>query len=117
MWVLLIQLLVTLVIVVIVFLLPSVYDIGSYSKVFDLHEIVARESEFSSLTQQQNIVGYYYPSPNLQILTNISYIVDATTNSINLKINNVDYTFQLEDPQTKKIVIPILLSSQQVSIN
>ncbi len=108
-WSSILYLSITVLLVAIVFFLPSVYDLGGFSKVYDLYELVGSEFSFSS---PRSIVTQYYPSPNLQVLTNVTYSVNASTNKILLKVNNIDYTFSLEDPLTKPIVIPILLGER-----
>lgn len=102
----LLHIIITAIICIIVLLLPSIYDLGSFSRVYDLYEIVGKEFK---ITQPQNIVSHYFPAPSLQTTTNITYQVNASSNSINLKIANIDYSFQLESEATKQIIIPILL--------
>lgn len=103
-----VQIIITTIIVILVFFLPSVYDISSFVRVYDLFAIVGREFAF---TQPQNIVSKYFPSPNLQIQANVTYSVDTTTNNINMKINNINYTLSLDSLNTEKIVIPIILGA------
>lgn len=100
---------VTLIIIVLVWNIPSVYDLGSFSKVYDLYAIISKEYKITSPT---NIVTKYFPSNNIQTVANITYYIDASTNTINLKINNIDYSFPITTQTTKQIVYPILLGAQ-----
>ena len=106
---LILRVLITLVLIVIVILLPSVYDLGGFSRVYDLHELVGKEFTF---TKPVNIISHYFPSPSIQTTANVTYSIDPLANTILLKINNIDYTYQLADSVTKQIVIPILLGAQ-----
>jgi hypothetical protein len=90
-------------------MIPSPYDLGRFSRVYDLFAIVGKEFK---ITAPQNITTHYFPTPNIRSLTNATYVVDSTNNTINLKINNIDYTYQLENINTKRIIIPILLGEQ-----
>lgn len=102
----------TLTIVVLVWMIPSVYDIGSFSRVYDLFELVGNEQNFRSITKPTNIVTRYYPAPNIQTVANVTYQVDSTSNTIKLKVNNIDYTYPLEAVTSKQVIYPILLGAQ-----
>lgn len=102
----LLYIIITLIITLLVLWLPSIYDLGGFSRVYDLHSMVAKEFP---ITKPQNIVSHYFPAPFIQTTTNVTYQVDALSNTINLKIANIDYSFQLESELTKQIIIPILL--------
>lgn len=97
------------VIIYLIILIPSVYDLGSFTRVYDLFTLVGKEY---SITSPTNIVSNYFPSPTIQTVSNITYKIDASSNIITLYINNVTYTYPLAGAQTMQIVLPILLGSQ-----
>lgn len=89
-------------------LIPPVHDTIGYSRIYDLHTLVGDEY---TITKPTNIVSKYFPSPNLNLLTNMTYYLETETNTFNLSIQNINYTFLLSDNKTKQIILPILLLS------
>lgn len=85
-------------------MLPSIYDLGKFSRVFDYNEIVSREFK---ITKPTNIITQYYASPNVQILSNATYKIEASTSTFIIKLNNIEYTFPLTERST---ILPLLLS-------
>lgn len=106
---LILHIIVCLVIVSFVWMIPSIYDIGSYSRFYNLNVIAAKGYTITSPT---NIITSYFPSPNIQATTNLTYYIDPSTNEIKLNVNNILHNFSLASNITPQIVYPLLLLSQ-----
>jgi len=102
--------LLTIIVAAIVFLLPTVYDLGSYTNLYDLHTIVGKE--YSS-TKSTNIITNYFATPSTNFSTNATYSISPETNIITIRINNTSYTFPISASTTPQIVLPILLLSKK----
>ncbi len=91
----------TILLTILVLSLPSVYELSKFSKVVDITAIVAKE-----FITSRSIVTQYYPSANVQIVGNVAYSIDALTNTIKFKLNNIEYSYPLTD---RSVILPILL--------
>lgn len=96
-------------IVSLVWMIPSVYDVGSYSRFYNLNAIAAKGY---TITTPTNIITSYFPSPNIQVSTNLTYYIDPSSNEIKLNVNNIPYKLPLASSTTTQIVYPLLLLAQ-----
>lgn len=106
-----ITIIITILITIIGVSLPSIYEISHYSRIYDLFTILANDDpEIRKISKPNNIVTNYFPASNLKITTNVTYSINIETSIITLNIDNLLYTFNINDPKTKHIILPILLS-------
>jgi hypothetical protein len=106
-----ITIILTIVITIIAISLPSIYEVSHYSKIYDLFTILANDDpEMRKLSKSNNIVTNYFPASNLKITANVTYSINIETSVITINIDNLLYSFNINDPKTKQIILPILLS-------